>query len=359
MNTTTAQKTNGFKLADGIKNIFSSDKGNTDKASEQYVLNPTDIHPENVETFEEQIDRKKLEIERMGVELEVEVAEIEHKKKSKIHKEKAKRKTFKEWMLILKTLFSKKFEEHKAIFVISVLLFIASSFIHAKSFQVFLAIFLPDVFPAVLFVVSILISLSLEGLATSLYEEYQDKLANSIYALSFSVIVGMGVYQYSLGQDLAIALWRTGLGVITLSGLYASHAAMRSKEFWKNRKKFNELPKVFRKEINTLLEKVLSEHKAGNTDFRLNFKDLLKTYNLQSASLEKLLVRKGLREKKYFKELPVRRREKNKIVKAQKETKRVERAYAYEKDKTDLSEQTQKEKEYVEKPILQSKIILT
>jgi len=338
-------KTNGFKLADGIKNIFSSDKGNTDKASEQYVLKPSDIHPENVETFEESIDRKKLEIERMGVELEVKVAEIEHKKKSKIHTEKAKRKTFKEWMLILKTLFSKKFEEHKAIFVISVLLFIASSFIHAKSFQVFLTIFLPDVSPSVLFVVSILISLSLEGLATSLYEEYQDKLANSIYALSFAVIVGMGVYQYSLGQDLAIALWRTGLGVITLSGLYASHSAMRSKEFWKNRKKFNELPKVFRKEINTLLEKVLSEHKAGNTDYRLNFKDLLKTYNLQSASLEKLLVRKGLREKKYFKELPVRRREKNKISKVKvKQSEQVE---------------TQKEKEYVEKPILQSKIILT
>ena len=359
MNTTTAQKTNGFKLADGIKNIFSSDKGNTDKASEQYVLNPTDIHPENVETFEEQIDRKKLEIERMGVELEVEVAEIEHKKKSKIHKEKAKRKTFKEWMTIWKTRISANFEEHKSLYVISVLLFAASVFFHSKSFEVFLAIFLPTLFPVILFSLALLISLGLEGLATSLYSEYKDSLANSIYALSFTIILGMGFYQYTLGQSVTIAAWRTGLGSISLIGLYVSHRAMREKEFWKSRKKFNELPKVFRKEINNLLEKLLSEHKAGNTDYRLNFKDLLKTYNLQSSSLEKLLVRKGLREKKYFKELPVRRREKNKIVKAQKETKRVERAYAYEKDKTDLSEQTQKEKEYVEKPILQSKIILT
>ena len=324
-NTATATKTNGFKIADGIKNMFSSDKGNTDKASEQYILKPTDLHPENVETFEESIDRKKIEIDRLGQELEIEVAQIEIKKKSKIRKNKAKRKTFSEWMTILKTLFSAKFEEHKAIFVISVLLFLASSFIHAKSFQVFLAIFLPDVYPAVLFVVSILISLSLEGLATSLYEEYQDRLANSIYALSFSVIVGMGVYQYSLGQDLAIALWRTGLGVITLSGLYASHSAMRSKEFFKSRKKFNELPKVFRKEINSQLETLLSEHKAGNIDHRINFKDLLKCYNLRSESLEKLLVRKGLREKKYFKELPVRRREKNKIARTKKESKRVEK----------------------------------
>jgi hypothetical protein len=42
--------TNGFKLADGIKNIFSTDKGH-DKSSEQYILNPTEIIQEQ-ETFE-------------------------------------------------------------------------------------------------------------------------------------------------------------------------------------------------------------------------------------------------------------------------------------------------------------------
>ena len=61
--TLTPPKTNGFKLADGIKNMFSSDKEN-DKSSEQYVLNPTELQPEQ-ETFEESIDRQKQEIDRL------------------------------------------------------------------------------------------------------------------------------------------------------------------------------------------------------------------------------------------------------------------------------------------------------
>ena len=64
------------------------------------------------------------------------------------------------------------------------------------------------------------------------------------------------------------------------------------------------------------------------------------TTQRKSASLEKLLVRKGLREKKYFKELPVRRREKNKISKA----------------KVNQSEPITKTEP--EKNIIQSKIIL-
>ena len=40
-----------------------------------------------------------------------------------------------------------------------------------------------------------------------------------------------------------------------------------------------------------------------------------------------------MREKKYIAELPARRRDKNKIARTKKESKRVERAYAYEKDK--------------------------
>jgi hypothetical protein len=78
MQTLEQKKTNGFKLSEGIRNIFSPEKEN-DKASESYKLNPSDPLPET-ETFEQSIDRKKLEIERMGVELEVKVAEIEHKK---------------------------------------------------------------------------------------------------------------------------------------------------------------------------------------------------------------------------------------------------------------------------------------
>lgn len=311
--TTDRPKTNGFKLADGIKNIFSSDKGN-DKTSDQYVLNPI----EKVETFEDSIDRQKIEIDRMHQTLDIEVAEIEVKKLAKIKKAKAKRRTFKEWMTVLKTIFSHKFEKFKAVFVISLLLFVASSFIHAKSFQVFLAIFLPDISPAFLLFLSILISLALEGLATSLYEEYQDRLANSIYALSFTVILSMGYYQYHLGSDLVIASWRTGLGVITLAGLYVAHRSMRTKEFWEYRKTWNQLPAVFRRELNGLFEKVLSEHKAGNTAYKLNHRDICRTYNLKSSELDRILVRKGLRSKKYIAQLPARRSEKNKIAKEKK-----------------------------------------
>ena len=293
-----------------INGIFRKEQ---DKAAAEYVLNP-ETHPENTETFEESLDRKKMELDRMELELELEVAEIQHKKLSRIKKSKAKTRTLREWFLVLKTIFSRKFEQHKAIFAISVLLFIASSFIHAKSFQVFLGIFLPDVWPALLLTVSILISLALEGLGTALYEEYNDGLAHGIYFVSLSVIVGMGVYQYSLGQSVSVAVWRTALGCITLAGLYASHAAMRKKEFWASRKDFNSLPRTYRKEINSLLEKLLSEHRSGNAEYRLNFKDMLKTYNLKSASFEKLLVRKGVRQKKFFQELPARRREKKKSV---------------------------------------------
>jgi hypothetical protein len=167
--------------------------------------------------------------------------------------------------------------------------------------------------------------LALEGLATALYEEYNDGLSHSIYGLSFAVIAGMGVYQYSLGQSVTVAIWRTALGVITLAGLYASHAAMRKKEFWSCRKDFNSLPRTYRKEINGLLEKLLSEHRSGNTEYRLNFKDALRTWNLKSASFEKLLVRKGLRHKKFFQELPARRREKKKSVTVPKPRKQAEK----------------------------------
>jgi hypothetical protein len=82
--------TNGFKLADGIKNIFSTDKGH-DKSSEQYILNPTEIIQEQ-ETFEQSIDRQKEEIDRLEKTVDVEVAKIQTKKIAKIRKNKAKTK---------------------------------------------------------------------------------------------------------------------------------------------------------------------------------------------------------------------------------------------------------------------------
>lgn len=51
-----------------------------------------------------------------------------------------------------------------------------------------------------------------------------------------------------------------------------------------------------------------------------NFRDLCKVYNLKSASLEKLLVRKSMREKKYIAELPPADTTKNKIVERKKQS---------------------------------------
>jgi len=314
--TTDRPKTNGFKLADGIKNIFSTDKGH-DKSSEQYVLNPTEINKE-VETFEQSIDRQKEEIDRLEKTVDVEVAKIQTKKIAKIRKNKAKRKTLSEWVTIAKTKFSESFEKHKSLFVIEILLFCASIFFHAKSFEVFLGIFLSGSYSIVISTLALLIAIGLETLAVALYSEYKDALANSIYLLSLTTILGMGVYQYTQGQSVTIAAWRTGLGSIMLIGLYVTARAIREMDFWGSRKNFNELPAVFRKEINTLLEKILSEHKNGNDSFRGNFKDILKTYNLKSASLEKLLVRKGMREKIFIAELPARRRDKKKIARTKK-----------------------------------------
>jgi hypothetical protein len=308
--------TNGFKLADGIKNIFSTDKGH-DKSSEQYILNPTEIIQEQ-ETFEQSIDRQKEEIDRLEKTVDVEVAKIQTKKIAKIRKNKAKRKTFSEWVTIAKTKFSESFEKHKSLFVIEILLFCASIFFHAKSFEVFLGIFLSGSYSIVIATLALLIAIGLETLAVALYSEYKDALANSIYFVSLSTILGMGVYQYSQGQSITVAAWRTGLGSIMLIGLYVTARAIREMDFWGSRKNFNELPAVFRKEINTLLEKILSEHKNGNDSFRGNFKDILKTYNLKSASLEKLLVRKGMREKIFIAELPARRRDKKKIARTKK-----------------------------------------
>ncbi|MCB1179649.1 MAG: hypothetical protein KDK36_18870 [Leptospiraceae bacterium] len=291
-------KINGFK-------IFNSQE---DKASQDYVLNPSS-HPENeIDSHEEKVKLKEIELQKKQELLEIELAKLEHTKTAKIKKQKAKRKNLKEWFQVLKLKFSEKLEKHKAIFGISGLLFIASVFLHAKSFQIFLTIFLPDVSTSILFFVSMLFALSMEGLATSLYESYEDKLSHSIYFVSLAVIIGMGFYEYSLGRSISISIWRTVLGSLALIGLYASHRAMRSKEFWETRKTFDSLPRTYRKEINSLLEKLLSEHRAGNSDHRLNFKDILKTYNLKSPSFEKLLVRKGMRLKKYFQELPARRR---------------------------------------------------
>jgi hypothetical protein len=197
-------------------------------------------------------------------------------------------------------------------------LFCASIFFHAKSFEVFLGIFLSGSYSIVIATLALLIAIGLETLAVALYSEYKDALANSIYFVSLSTILGMGVYQYSQGQSITVAAWRTGLGSIMLIGLYVTARAIREMDFWGSRKNFNELPAVFRKEINTLLEKILSEHKNGNDSFRGNFKDILKTYNLKSASLEKLLVRKGMREKIFIAELPARRRDKKKIARTKK-----------------------------------------
>ncbi|MCB1177621.1 MAG: hypothetical protein KDK36_08600 [Leptospiraceae bacterium] len=292
------EKINGFK-------IFNSQE---DKASQDYVLNP-DSHPENeIDSHELELKTKESELHKKQELLEIELAKLEHNKTAKIKKQKAKRKNLKEWFQVMKLKFSEKLEKHKAIFGISVLLFVASVFLHAKSFQIFLTIFLPDVSTSILFFVSMLFALSMEGLATSLYESYEDKLSHSIYFVSLAVIIGMGFYEYSLGRSISISIWRTVLGSLALIGLYASHRAMRSKEFWESRKTFDSLPRTYRKEINSLLEKLLSEHRNGNSDHRLNFKDILKTYNLKSPSFEKLLVRKGMRLKKYFQELPARRR---------------------------------------------------
>jgi len=357
--TLTPQKTNGFKLADGIKNMFSSDKEN-DKSSEQYVLNPTDLQPEQ-ETFEQGLDRQKQEIDRLEKTVDVEVAKIQTKKIAKIRKNKAKRKTFSEWVTIAKTKFSESFEKHKSLFVIEILLFCASIFFHAKSFEVFLGIFLSGSYSIVISTLAMLIAIGLETLAVALYSEYKDALANSIYFVSLSTILGMGIFQFTQGQTVTIAAWRTGLGSIMLIGLYVTARAIREMDFWGSRKNFNELPKVFRKEINTLLEKILTEHRNGNESFRGNFKDILKCYNLRSASLEKLLVRKNMREKKYIAELPARRRDKNKIARTKKESKRVERAYAYEKEKADLPTQNFEEKDinkFNDKGEIKSKIIV-
>lgn len=303
-------------ILEKLNGVFNK---HSDKASSEYILNPKE-HPENVETIQDnheaELRTKEDELRKKQEFLEIELAELEHNKTAKIKKEKAKRKTLKEWYLILKLLFSQKFEKHKAIFGISVLLFVASVFLHAKSFEVFLGIFLPSTNPTILFIISCLFALAMEGLATSLYESYEDKLAYGIYFVSLAVIVGMGFYEYSKGTSVVISAWRTGLGSLALIGLFASHKAMRTKDFWESRKTFPQLPKVYRKEINSLLEKLVSEHKAGNVDYKLNFKDILKTYNLKSADFEKLLVRKGLRAKKYFHELPARRREKNRNRKA-------------------------------------------
>ena len=335
--------TNGFKLADGIKSIFSTDKSQ-DKSREEYILKPTEIQAEQ-ETFEESISRQKSEIDRMEQSVEVEVAKIQTKKIAKIRKNKAKRKTLSEWVTIAKTKFSESFEKHKSLFVIEILLFCASIFFHAKSFEVFLGIFLSGSYSIVIATLALLIAIGLETLAVALYSEYKDALANSIYFVSLSTILGMGLYQYSQGQSVTIAAWRTGLGSIMLIGLYVTARAIREMDFWGSRKNFNELPKVYRKEINNLLEKILTEHRNGNENFRGNFRDLTKVYNLKSASLEKLLVRKSMREKKFIAELPARRRDKAKIAKAQKESKRVERAYNYEKDKADLPTQNFQEKD--------------
>ena len=291
-------KINGFK-------IFNSQE---DKASQDYVLNPSS-HPENeIDSHEEKVKLKEIELQKKQELLEIELANLEHSKTAKIKKQKAKRKNLKEWFQVLKLIFSEKFEKHKAIFGISVLLFIASVFLHAKSFEVFLKIFLPSSSANLLFTISILFALSMEGLATSLFEAYEDKLSYSIYFVSLIVIVSMGYYEYVIGKPLSIAVWRSGLGSLSLIGLFASHRAMRTKEFWSNRKSFEKLPRSYRKEINSLLENLLAEQKTGNSDHRLNFKDILKTYNLKSPSFEKLLVRKGMRLKKYFQELPARRR---------------------------------------------------
>ncbi|MCB1177605.1 MAG: hypothetical protein KDK36_08520 [Leptospiraceae bacterium] len=302
---------NGFK-------IFNPKE---DKASQEYILNP-DNHPENsIESHEQDLKIKEIELQKKQELLQVELAKLEHNKTAKIKKQKAKRKNLNEWLQVLKLKFSEKLEKHKAIFGISVLLFIASVFLHAKSFEVFLKIFLPDVPNNLLFVVSILFALSMEGLATSLYESYEDKLSHSIYFVSLAVIVGMGFYQYTLGSSISIAVWRTVLGSLALIGLYASHNAIRKKEFWSSRKTFDSLPRKYRKEINSILENLLAEHKLGNKDHRVNFKDMTKTYNIKSASLEKLLVRKGLRQKKYFQELPARRRTTKKKINTTKTNK--------------------------------------
>lgn len=309
-------KTNGFHLADGIKNIFSTDKSQ-DKSREEYILKPTEIQAEQ-ETFEQSIDRQKQEIDRLEKSVDVEVAKIQTKKIAKIRKNKAKRKTFSEWVMIWKTKFSEKLEKHKSLFVIEILLFCASIFFHGKSFEVFLGIFLSGSYSIVIATLALLIAIGLETLAVALYSEYKDSLANSIYIVSLSTIVGMGVYQYTQGQSVTIAAWRTGLGSIMLIGLYVTARAIREKDFWSTRKNFNELPKVYRKEINNLLEKILTEHRNGNESFRGNFKDILKTYNMKSASLEKILVRKNMREKKYLAEIPPRRRDKAKIARTKK-----------------------------------------
>ena len=305
--TTTNKPTNGFHLADGIKNIFSTDKSQ-DKSREEYILKPTEIQAEQ-ETFEESISRQKSEIDRMEQSVEVEVAKIQTKKIAKIRKNKAKRKTLSEWVTIAKTKFSESFEKHKSLFVIEILLFCASIFFHAKSFEVFLGIFLSGSYSIVIATLALLIAIGLETLAVALYSEYKDALANSIYFVSLSTIIGMGVYQYTQGQTVTIAAWRTGLGSIMLIGLYVTARAIREKDFWGSRKNFNELPAVYRKEINNLLEKILTEHKNGNESYRGNFKDILKCYNLKSASLEKILVRKFMREKIYISELLARRRD--------------------------------------------------
>lgn len=321
----TKLKRRKIMLTQTIKNLFTPSE--MDKSQETYVLNPDnhpDNHSENIEREEpthEQILRLKEETLKQKEELlEVEVASLEHSKKARIKKEKARRKTLAEWIEIAKIGFSEKLEKHKAIFGISIALFLVSVFVHGLSFKVFLAIFFPTLSPELLLLIALLVALSLEGLATALYEGYHNNLAYSIYFVSLLTIISMGFYEYANGQSLLISGFRTVIGSLTLIGLFASHKAMRDKDFWDTRKTFSQLPKVYRVEINDLLEKALAEHKNGNTDFRLNFKDMLKTYNLRSPDFEKLLIRKGVRSKNYFQELPPRRRQKDKAKKQAKKT---------------------------------------
>lgn len=288
---------------------FTFNGKQSDKASSDYVLNPRIEDSPQIPV----IDNSDL-IQKESL-LELELAELELKKTSKIRKEKAKRKNLLEWLQTIRNIFSAKFEKHKGIFLISVLLFFASSFLHSKSFQIFLGIFLPETNQTLLFAVSLLISLALEGLATSLFESYEDNLSYAVYFVSACVIASMGFYEYSIGKPVFIAGWRTGLGLITLLGLFFSHKAMRSIEFFQSRKTFEKLPRTYRKEINTLLENLLAEHHKGNKEHRLDFRSLTRTYNVKSASLEKHLVRRGVYNKKYMKQLPAKRRTAKKFLK--------------------------------------------
>jgi hypothetical protein len=310
-------------------------------------LSKPEIENPEIERAKTQTEILKEEAEQIKLseqKAKLEAKKVKAEKTASIAIKKAKSKTIAEHWLGFKTKIGKKYKTHDKIYIIALLLNIASLVLHGLSILALAKIWFPTVDSGVLFAVSFVIALALDSTAVSMIDQYEDKFAWITFGIVIGFVVYAGYYEHTQGLKNSVSLGRTIVGVVAFIALVLLHYKMRKNTERKYRIDLDNKPKPQRQilleslaETKTLIDSKIEEFKKTNplgnfktqndynnalhgflNIYKLNFQDIVRVYGIKTPSLEKETVKLKCNSVYYFKQFPKKKASKKKAKKSGK-----------------------------------------